>query len=399
MSDSSDTPPLADTISVLSGFPFPSAQFTDDVGKPLIRIRDLGSTGTETNFTGHFDPAFLIRPDDVLIGMDGDFNVVRWKGPEGLLNQRVCKVSSISPEIDARFLFWWLQPHIETIHRRTPETTVRHLSVGDIYRIPKPPILADVQAVAAAVLDTVDEAIGKTESVITKLRQVRAGLLDDLLTRGLDHNGQLRDPAVHPEQFKDSALGRIPQDWMVGNLPSLAINRDARRVPLKQADRDMRHGRYPYYGASGIIDHIDDYLFDGTFVLIGEDGENLRSRQVPLAFVVSGKFWVNNHAHVLEPLPNTDVRFLATTLEAQDYVPWLLGSAQPKLTQRNLETVPFKIPPLAEQKAISDILFSAESHIAAELRELEKLGQLSSGLVKDLLTGRVRVPATVAGAK
>ena len=251
------------------------------------------------------------------------------------------------------------------------------------------------QSRIAAVLDTVDEAIAKTEAVIAKLKQVRASLLHDLLTRGLDENGQLRDPIAHPEQFQDSPIGRIPRGWEAGNVSSIAINRDARRVPLKQADRDMRHGIYPYYGASGIIDWIDNYLFDGEFVLIGEDGENLRSRHLPLAFVATGKFWVNNHAHILEPIQGGDFRFLAIILEAQDYIPWLLGSAQPKLTQRNLEQVPLKIPPPYEQSMIADTISDLDEQIAIEIMALHKQTQLKSALMADLLTGRVRVPASL----
>jgi type I restriction enzyme S subunit len=206
-------PSLDGSISVLSGFPFPSVQFTTAAGKPLIRIRDLHTHLTETNFVGEFDPVFLVQRDDILIGMDGDFSVVRWKGPEALLNQRVCKVSVTGSKISDRFLYWWLQPHISAIHRRTPQTTVRHLSVGDIYRISQPPIARSQQTIAAAILDTVDEAIAKTEAVITKLKQVSAGLLHDLLTRGLDENGQLRDPITHSEQFRDSPLGSIPCQW------------------------------------------------------------------------------------------------------------------------------------------------------------------------------------------
>lgn len=241
-----------------------------------------------------------------------------------------------------------------------------------------------------------DEAIAKTEAVIAKLRQARSGLLHDLLTCGLDAHG-LRDPMAQPEQFQDSPLGRIPKEWHVGNVSDLAVNRDSRRIPLKQADRDLRHGIYPYYGTSGVIDFVDGYLFDGTFVLIGEDGENLRSRQVPLAFVASGKFWVNNHAHIFEPLPDSDARFLATILETQDYVPWLLGSAQPKLTQRNLGFVSLRIPPPPEQKLISDTLDTADAAIVAEERELGKLRQMKSGLMTDLLTGRIRVPIASGG--
>src|SRR5687768_12525076 len=125
-------------IRVLSGFPFPSSQFTERGGIPLIRIRDLQHGTTEASFSGSYDPAYLVRAGDVLVGMDGDFSVVRWQGRESLLNQRVCKIAAYSEDIDQGFLYWWLQPHLDVIHRRTPETTVRHLAVGDIYRITMP---------------------------------------------------------------------------------------------------------------------------------------------------------------------------------------------------------------------------------------------------------------------
>ena len=267
------------------------------------------------------------------------------------------------------------------------ESDVRQLSIF----MPEP----SQRKAIGKVLDTIDETIAQTEAVITKLKQVRAGMLHDLLSYGLDEHGQLRDPVAHPEQFKDSPLGLIPREWDVGTVKSLAINKDSKRIPVKQADRESRHGLYPYYGASGIIDYIDDFIFEGDFVLIGEDGENLRSRQLPLAFIATGKFWVNNHAHILEPLPETDVRFLATILENQDFIPWLLGSAQPKLTQRNLEIVPLRVPLLDEQKRISDSLERCDIGIEAEIIELRKLKTLKTGIQDDLLTGRVRVPETI----
>lgn len=305
------------------------------------------------------------------------------------------KALLLTEDFELKFFIRLLRFHARELERLSIGSTVRGISNGDLLALPLKYAEKPEQTRISAVLDAMDEVIAQTESLIAKLRQVRTGMLHDLLTRGLDHNGQLRDPIAHPEKFKESSLGLIPIEWSVGNISHLAQNRDARRVPLKQADRDLRHGVYPYYGASGVIDFVDDYLFDGTYVLIGEDGENLRSRQLPLAFIASGQFWVNNHAHVLEPLPQTDVRFLATLLEAQDYVPWLLGSAQPKLTQSNLGFVPLRIPPPEEQSLISDAVDSVGKQIRTEEHELDKLRQLKSGLATDLLTGSVRVPAPV----
>jgi type I restriction enzyme, S subunit len=159
-------------------------------------------------------------------------------------------------------------------------------------------------------------------------------------------------------------------------VTALAVNRDSRRAPRRQVDRAALRGVFPYYGASGVIDFIDDYIFDGEFVLIGEDGENLRSRQLPLALIATGRFWVNNHAHIFEPLKNTDIGFLAIILEAQDDSPWLSGSAQPKLTCR-----------------IADALCAFDARLVAERSAIDKYAKLKFGLMSGLLTGRVRVLA------
>jgi type I restriction enzyme S subunit len=243
----------------------------------------------------------------------------------------------------------------------------------------------------AEILDAADAAIRETERVIAKLRQVKQGLLHDLLTRGLDAHGHLRDPDAHPEQFKDSLLGRIPKTWEVGTIDDLGINHDRKRIPLRQSDRDQRHGKYPYYGASGIIDWIDDYIFDGDYVLLGEDGANVLTRERPLAFIVRGKFWANNHAHVYEPYPDVNIRFFRELLEWTDYTPIVRGSAQPKITQNALKHLEFVIPSYSEQNRIAAVLDAHDARIRAEEAVLAKRRQVKRGLMDDLLTGRVRV--------
>lgn len=105
---------------------------------------------------------------------------------------------------------------------------------------------------------------------------------------------------------------------------------------MSSAQRASRKGPYPYYGAQGVIDHIDDYIFDGRYILIPEDGENLRSRKLPIAYFASGKFWVDNHAHIVQGKPGIAVdRFVQGAIEASDIGPYVTGAAQPKLTQTN----------------------------------------------------------------
>ena len=231
----------------------------------------------------------------------------------------------------------------------------------------------------AEILDTIDETIQATERVIAKLRVVKEGLTQSLpLEGGLAH---------------ETASRELPEGWRYLTLDEVAVNHDGRRVPIRSEDRLERGGSYPYYGASGVIDHIDDYLFDGTFVLLGEDGENVLSRSTPLAFVATGRIWVNNHAHVLETRSEVDSRFLARVLERTDYAAIASGSAQPKITQLGLRRMRFPMPSHEMQKELCDKLEIIEDRVASEIHHAAGLEAVRTGLAADLLSGRVRTVA------
>ncbi|HUY57518.1 MAG TPA: restriction endonuclease subunit S [Candidatus Micrarchaeaceae archaeon] len=150
-------------------------------------------------------------------------------------------------------------------------------------------------------------------------------------------------------------------DWPIVRLGEVAQCLDVVRRPVRAADRHP--GPYPYYGASGIIDHVDAYLLDGTYTLVAEDGENLRSRNTPIAFLARGKFWVNNHAHVLAGDKETDTRYLAYLIEERDVAGYLSGSTQPKLTQQALLAMTVPLPPVPVQRAISEVLGALDDKI------------------------------------
>lgn len=156
------------------------------------------------------------------------------------------------------------------------------------------------------------------------------------------------------------------KDWPLVPLGELTDNFDGRRVPVKEIDR--KPGPYPYYGASGIVDRVDGYLFDGEYLLIGEDGENLRTRQTPIAFIATGKFWVNNHAHIVRGNHRADTRFLSYVFSQTDISGYLTGSTMPKLTQGNLNRLPVIAPPLPEQRAIASVLGALDDKIELNRR-------------------------------
>lgn len=160
------------------------------------------------------------------------------------------------------------------------------------------------------------------------------------------------------------------------NLPigKLVINLDRRRIPVRAADR--RPGPFPYYGASGIVDYVDDYLFEGLHLLVAEDGENLRSRSTPVAFLADGQFWVNNHAHVLQGNSENDTRYLSYALQAADISGYITGSAQPKLNQASLAAIQVPAPSLKEQRAIAATLGALDDKIESNRRVVATISDL-----------------------
>lgn len=156
-------------------------------------------------------------------------------------------------------------------------------------------------------------------------------------------------------------------------LGDVAICHDNRRVPLSAAQRANRKGPYRYYGAQVVIDHIDDYLFDGEYLLIAEDGENLRSQKQDIANLASGKFWVNNHAHIIQTNDACDLRYLKYLLNLTDISGYVTGSAQPKLSQESMMGIRLSLPDISDQRKISAVLSAIEDKIALNRKRIATL--------------------------
>ncbi len=172
--------------------------------------------------------------------------------------------------------------------------------------------------------------------------------------------------------------------WTIQALGDLVEIHDSERRPLSGIERSQRGGSFPYYGASGIIDEIDDFLFSGPHVLISEDGENLNSRKVPIAFRVDGKFWVNNHAHIVRGLPSLlDDRFLVHWFAAANISGYITGAAQPKLTQANLKRIEIGLPPLPTQRKIASILSAYDDLIENNTRRIKILEEMTQRVYKE----------------
>jgi type I restriction enzyme S subunit len=263
------------------------------------------------------------------------------------------------------------------------------------------------QRTIGAILRLIDQTIAKTEAVIAKLKQVRAGLLHDLLTRGLDENGQLRDPISHPEEFQDSPLGRIPREWNTQPLYKVANVIDSLH-------------RTPEFSAEGlpmvrVTDIKGGYLrlsecYRVARQVYKEFTVNHKPRQGDIVLSRVGSYGISSLVNTDEPFcigQNTVVitghcnpRFLYEVLQShglrQQFDLAVAGSSQKTLSLRAIKEAVIPDPPVDEQARIADVLLRHSAQFAEEVVLLEKIKKLKSGLMNDLLTGRVRVPEGIA---
>ena len=169
-------------------------------------------------------------------------------------------------------------------------------------------------------------------------------------------------------------------DFITTTVKEVAENFDNIRVPLSSKQRESIAKIYPYYGAQSIIDHVDDFLFDGEYILVAEDGENLKSQNNNVCNLVTGKFWVNNHAHIIKAKDGNNTKYLCYYLNLMNFKPFVTGSAQPKLTKDNLNSIPLKIHTKNDQKKIAKVL----SDLDAKIEINNKINQELEAMAKTL---------------
>lgn len=271
------------------------------------------------------------------------------------------------------------------------------LSIPGMRQIPVLVPPPDEQAAIVRFLDwangRLERAIRAKRKVIALLNEQKQAIIHRAVTRGLDPSVPLKPSGI-------PWLGDIPQHWEVSRIKNEFRCLNTQRVPLNSVERGAMTARtYDYYGASGVIDKVDDYIFDDELLLIAEDGANLVLRNLPLAIIARGKFWVNNHAHILKPRRGS-ILYLAHVLETLNYKPWISGAAQPKLTQDRLMSISIAVAPPEEQvtivKQTSEQTRPLLTAISRLEREIELLREYRTRLVADVVTGKLDVREAAA---
>lgn len=208
--------------------------------------------------------------------------------------------------------------------------------------------------------------------------------------QALDHMIQAGDREIAgAEQMRGDVartlIRQVGEEFEFKPLQEIVEFYDNKRKPVKKADRVP--GPYPYYGASGIADYVDNFLFEGLHLLIAEDGENIRTRKLPIAFLANGKFWVNNHAHIVKAESDTSTQYVALAIEFSDVSAYISGSSRPKITQSACRSIQIPFPPLEEQEKIVEKMQTLDAYIDSAKRSQEALKQVRKDALHALLSG------------
>lgn len=238
-----------------------------------------------------------------------------------------------------------------------PQITIENLK--DL-EIPLPPLPEQQRIVERldALMARINNSKTRLEKIPALLKNFRQSVLaaavSGELTKEWREENKVEKVSSYEEFDKSAFKGNegLPEEWSWITVEDYLINLDNGRVPISQELRSKRQGKYPYYGATGIIDTIDDFTHDGEFILISEDGKNLQFRNKPICFLAQGKIWVNNHAHVLQAKNGFQNKFVIYCINVTDLNPYLTGIDQVKLSQKNMNGILIPVPPKEEQKEI-----------------------------------------------
>ncbi|NGC71814.1 restriction endonuclease subunit S [Staphylococcus aureus] len=309
--------------------------------------------------------AKLITNEAILIAMYGQGKT---RGMSAILNfeattNQACAIYQTNQNIN--FVFQYFQKLYKFLRSLSNEGSQKNLSLSLLKEITLNYPNEQEQKKIGVFFSKLDRQIELEEQKLELLQQQKKGYMQKIFSQEL--------------RFKDENGEDYPE-WEERRFADIFKFHNKLRKPIKENLRVK--GSYPYYGATGIIDYVDDFIFDGNYLLIGEDGANIITRSAPLVYLVNGKFWVNNHAHILSPL-NGNIQYLYQVAELVNYEKYNTGTAQPKLNIQNLKIISVVISTnLEEQQKIGSFLSKLDRQIDLEEQKLELLQQRKKALLK-----------------
>ncbi len=395
-------------IPLKNGFPFDSSKFSpfSDSGLPLVRIRDIESNAPQTFYKGEVVEDAIIDNGDILIGMDGDFNIAIWNGGKALLNQRVCKVEK-DEKFDGKFLFYLFPKYLKVINDLTYYTTVKHLSNNDLWKVKYPLPPKSEQTAIAAYLDRktaeIDELIADKKRLLELYEEEKTAIINQAVTKGINPNVPLKDSGIE-------WLGEIPEHWEMKRLKTIARVQTGRTPKIQNSQID--------FFDSGEINWFTPADFDGNNELSDSKrkliSEAIETGEVEIfpeysIYLVSigatlGK--VSFFRQKASANQQINIIIFNQTFNPLFGYYFLVGNKEmitleadyttlPILNQSKTKSLLFAVPPLEEQQSIVRHIETECARIDAKKSKTEKLIELlteyRTALISEVVTGKIKV--------
>ena len=393
-------------FSVLNGYAFDSSLFTNDTNvMPLIRIRDINSYETEAYYMGEYPSDYIVHKDDVLVGMDGDFNVAKWKGNDALLNQRVCKLKDFSETYISQYAYYILPMLLKNKNDVTYATTVKHLSSNDILNFDFiVPSLSEQRKIADyldKVCGEVDEMVALQETMIEELKAYKQSVITEAVTKGLNPNVPMRDSGI-------DWIGEIPEHWSTTKIKKIA------RTNSGSTPRNISDGENSNIVWIRTTDINDDVVYDSSLHLTSEEYSSASCPMLDEGTCVvamyggggtigkSGmlgvKATINQALCSMEVGDSFTGEYLFCILRSVRYywMKYAVGTRKdPNINQEIVRNMIIPFPPIDEQRAIATYLDTKCSEIdaliALKQAKIEELKEYKKSVIYEYVTGKKEV--------
>ena len=356
----------------------------NELRERFIRIVDFTSNWSEEPRFVDKDPKYLVNIDDIVMIRYGTPGKV-FRGHKGIIANNLFKITFNEEIIDKDYAYWYLNQ--DSVYKQLmagqSSSTMPAITFGMLkyIMVRVPPI--SYQRRIASILSSLDRKIELNNKINADLEE---------MAQAIFKNWFVDFEPFKDGKFVDSELGMIPEGWKVGGLFDIAEIFDKKRKPLSGNVREKMDKIYPYYGATSCMDYVDDYIFDGIYTLIGEDGSVVKENGLPYMQYVWGKMWVNNHAHILQGKNGYSTEMIHALLSITNIKFLVTGAVQAKLSQGNMQKILVAIPPKNVLDEIRPVIDNLYSKIRINTDENSRLSLLRDTLLPRLMSGEIEVP-------
>ena len=373
------------------------SQTNEFSGIPFYKISTFGGTPTvyidEKIYREYKEKYSYPKKGDILISAAGTIGkTVIFDGEDSYFqDSNIVWIENDESKVTNQFLYYFLQtnPFITT-----NGSTIKRLYNDNLRdtKIPNVPSIQQQNQITD-ILGALDKKIQINNQINQELEAMAKTLYDYWFVQFdfPDQNGKPYKSSGGKMVYNPELKREIPKGWEVEKLGDITICHDSKRVPLSSNDRELVKGEIPYYGATGIMDYVNDYIFDGDYVLMAEDGSVMTEKGTPILQRISGKNWVNNHAHVLEPIKNHSCKLLMMLLKDVSVMKIKTGSIQMKINQENMNKIVVPAIPLELLFEINQKLEVIDKQQLNLIEENKQLTQLRDWLLPMLMNGQVKV--------